>query len=125
MSLRNYEVILVADANLTDDESSAIFEKFKKIITDAGGDVKFENHWGRRRLAYAIQKVQHGIYHLFFVEANGEIIEEMERQASYDDKLIKYFVMAVDKLEVAHENFEALKNDPQKNSTLVSEALGA
>lgn len=125
MSLRNYEVILVADANLTDDESTAIFEKFKKIITDAGGVVKFENHWGRRRLAYEIQKIQHGIYHLFFVEANGEIIEEMERQASYDDHLIKYFVMAVEELQAAHDNFEALKNDPQKNATLVSEALGA
>ncbi len=125
MSLRNYEIILVADSNLTDDESTEIFEKFNKIIADAGGNVKFENHWGRRRLAYEIQKIKYGIYHLFFAEANGEIIEKMERQASYDDKLIKYFVMSVDDLEVAHGNFDALKADPQKNANLVSEVLGA
>lgn len=125
MTLRNYEIVLVADANLTDDESGELFEKFKKSIADAGGGVKFESHWGRRRLAYAIRKNKHGIYRLFFAEANGKIIEDMKRQANYDEKLIKYFVISVDNLEEAYNNFEALQADPHKNATLVSETLGA
>ena len=125
MTLRNYEIVLVADANMTDDESKEIFEKFKTIISDAGGAIKFESLWGRRRLAYEIRKVKYGIYCLLFAEANGEIIEKLERQANYDEQLIKYFVVSVPDLEKAYNNFETLKADPQKNANLVSEALGA
>ena len=125
MTLRNYEIILVVDAKLTDEEAGASIDKFKKLITDAGGNVKFESPWGRRRLAYEIKKVKYGIYHLFFAEANGEIIENLERQAVYDDNILKFFDCSVTDLEKAYNDFEALKENPQKNSTLVSEALGA
>lgn len=125
MTLRNYEIILVADAKLTDEEATASCEKFKKLITDGGGNVKFESPWGRRRLAYEIKKAKYGVYHLFFAEANGEIIENLEKQAVYDDNIIKFFDCSVTDLEKAYNDFEALKENPQKNSTLVSEALGA
>lgn len=125
MSLRKYEIILVADANMTDDESKEVFEKFKTIVLQGGGAVKFESRWGRRRLAYEVRKIKYGIYHLLFAEANGSIVEEMERQAGYDDRLVKYFVLSVSDLEAAYNDFEALKTNPQKNATLVSEALGA
>ena len=125
MTLRNYEIILVVEAKLTDDEANVVFEKFKKLINDAGGNVKFENHWGRRRLAYEVKKNKHGIYRLFYAEATGSIIEELERQATYDDNLIKFFVMSVSNLEKANNDFDSLKSDPQKNANLVSEALGA
>lgn len=126
MAVRNnFEMIVVADAKLTDEESQAVFAKFKGIIENGGGTVKLESGWGRRRLAYEIDKKKHGIYQLLYVEGNGELIDELERQFGYDDNIIKFFVVAVEDLEKAYKDFEALKTDPSKNANLVKEAMGA
>jgi small subunit ribosomal protein S6 len=126
MAVRNnYEIIVVADAKLTDEESQAVFAKFKGLVENGGGSVKFESDWGRRRLAYEIEKRKHGIYHLMYVEGNGEMIDELERQFGYDDNIIKFFVIAVEDLEKARTEFESLKTDPFKNANLVKESMGA
>lgn len=126
MGKRNkFEVIVVVDANLTDDESQEVLNRHKEIISNAGGEIRFESGWGRRRLAYEIQKQKHGIYFLLYLEADGNIIEEMLRQFKYDEKVLKFFVVKVEVLEGAYNKFEALKKNPQQAANLVSEAIGA
>ncbi len=126
MAVRNnFEIIMVADAKLTDEECQPVFEKFKELIKEGGGEVKFENSWGRRKLAYEIDKKQHGIYHLLYIEGDGELIDHLRRQFGYDENIIKYFVIAVDDLKKAHDDFESLKADPFKNANLVKESMGA
>jgi small subunit ribosomal protein S6 len=126
MAVRNnFEIIMITDAKLTDEESQAVFDKFKKIVESGGGQVKFESGWGRRKLAYEIDKKRHGIFHLLYIEGNGELIDELERQFGYDDNIIKFFVVAVEDPEKAYNDFEALKEDPYKNANLVKEAMGA
>ena len=126
MAVRNnFEVIIVADAKLTEEESQAVFNKFKGIVKDTGGEVKFETSWGRRKLAYEIDKKQYGIYHLLYIEGNGELIDNLERQFGYDDNVLKFFIVAVEDLKKAHDDFEALKADPLKNANLVKESMGA
>lgn len=121
----NFEVVAIVDAKLTDAESQAVFEKFKGIVGNSGGKVVFESGWGRRRLAYEINKKKHGIYHVLYVEGDGEMISELERQFGYDENVIKYFVIAVGDLAKARSDFEALKADPYKNANLVKESMGA
>ena len=116
---------MVVDANLTDEESQAVLAKHKEVISNAGGDVKFEGTWGRRKLGYEINKMRHGIYYLLWADGDGDVIEEMERQFGYDDNVIKFFVIIVDDLQKAYNDFEGLKAEPQKNANLVSEKLGA
>lgn len=126
MKKRNtYEIVMVVDAALTDEESQEVLSRHKEIISGAGGEIKFESTWGRRKLGYEINKMRHGIYYLLWAEGDGDSIEEMERQFGYDDKVIKYFVIIVDDLEKAHKDFEALKAEPKKNANMVSEKLGA
>ena len=126
MAVRNnFEVVLVADAKLTDEESQAVFDKFKELIKNGGGEVKFESEWGRRKLAYEINKKRHGIYRLLYIEGDGALIDELERQFGYDENIIKFFVIAVDDLEKAFNDFETLKADPGKTANLVKETMGA
>lgn len=126
MKKRNtYEIVMIVDASLTDEESQVVLSKHKEVISNAGGEIKFENTWGRRKLGYEINKKRHGIYYLLWAEGDGDTIEEMERQFGYDDNVIKYFVIIVDDLQKAHNDFETLKAEPQKNANLVSEKLGA
>jgi len=106
MKKRNtYEIVMVVDANLTDEESQAVLSKHKEIISNAGGEIKFESPWGRRRLGYEINKMKHGIYYLLWADGDGDTIEEMERQFGYDDNVIKFFVVIVDDLGKAHSSF--------------------
>lgn len=126
MKKRNtYEVIMVVDANLTDEESQVVFDKYKEVISAANCEIKFEEKWGRRKLAYEIQKQRYGIYYMLYLEGDGDGIEEMERQFGYDDKVIKFFVVKVDDLEKAYNQFKTLRDDPKKNANLVSEKIGA
>lgn len=125
MVTRKYEVVMIASANLTDEESQAVFEKFKNIVKEAGFSVKFESSWGRRRLADEINKQQYGIYLFIYIEANGAVLKELDLQCGYDENMLKLFSVAVDDLEKARQNFEALKKDPKKNANLVSETIGA
>lgn len=126
MKKRNqYEVIMVIDANLTDEESQVVFDKHKETITGANCEIKLEDKWGRRKLAYEIQKQRYGIYYLLYLEGDGDGIEEMELQFGYDDKVIKFFVVKVDNLEETYNKFITIKEDPKKNANLVSEKIGA
>ncbi len=125
MIKRNYEVAMIASANLTDEEAQAVFDKFKNIVKDAGFSVKFESSWGRRKLADEIDKQQYGIYLFIYVDADGAVLEELSLQCGYDENMLKLFSVAVDDLEQAYQNFEALKKDPKKNANLVSEMIGA
>jgi small subunit ribosomal protein S6 len=120
-----FEVVVIVDAKLTDTESQAVFDKYKSIIENNRGKVMFESGWGRRRLAYEINKKKHGIYHVLYIEGDGEMISELERQFGYDENIIKYFVIAVGDLAKARSDFEALKADPYKNANLVKESMGA
>ena len=126
MKKRNtYEIVVIVDANLTDEESQVVLGKHKEVISNSGGEIKFESSWGRRRLGYEINKMKFGIYYLLWAEGDGNTIEEMERQFGYDDKVIKFFVVIVDDLEKAYQTFEGLKKEPFKSANLVSEKLGA
>jgi len=126
MKKRNkYEVVVVIDANLTDQESQAIFEKHKEIVSNSGGEIKFECSWGRRKLAYEIRRMNYGIYYLLFIEGDGDVIEEMERQYGYDDKVLKFFVVVIEDPEEAYNRFETLRADPKRTANLVSEKIGA
>lgn len=122
--MRNYEAILVINAGLTDEEAAEVIKKFNEIIKKQGGEVKLESPWGRRRLPYIVEKKTHGIFHMFFFEGNGEVIEEMNLQTGYDDNMIKMFVTKVGDLQKAYDDFEALKVDPLKNAKLITESVG-
>lgn len=116
---------MVVDASLTDEESQQVLDRYKEIIANSGSEIKHECKWGRRKLAYEIQKKRFGIYYLIYLEGTGDSIEEMERQFGYDDKVIKFFVIAVNDLDKAYNDFQALREDPKKNAGLVSDKIGA
>ena len=121
----NYELIMVVDGNLTDEECQEVINKHKEVLSSAGGTLTREISWGRRRLAYEVQKRKYGIYHLLYIEGDGSVIEEIERQFGYDENVIKFFAVKVKDIDEAYNEFVALKENPQKTANLISEAMGA
>ena len=124
MDSRKYEIVVIYKSGLTDEESKGEIDKTKQLIEKHGGKICQESSWGRRRLAYAVNKQSHGIYHLFWVEAGTEMVENIELQFGYDENVLKYLVVLEDDFEKSLQDFEALKNDPERTANLVTETIG-
>jgi small subunit ribosomal protein S6 len=121
--MRKYELTVIVDASLTDQEAGEVFEKTAKLINEFGGEVKFEHLWGRRKLAYEIDKKHHGIYKLYFVEAPATFTSGLSKQFGYDDKVLKYMALTVDDLEVSYTSFKNLIENPSQTEELYQSSM--
>lgn len=108
-----YEIIIILQADLSEQQTQAKLDKLKSILTEKDGDVVYESAWGRRRLAYSINHNRHGHYHLFYAQANAEGLSELHKQAGYDEQILKVFFCGVKDLEKSYQQFEELKANPQ------------
>ena len=93
--MRTYEVLFILSPQVTEEESTTLINDFKGIAANIGANLKSEDAWGRRRLAYPIQKFNEGIYHLFVLESDTSLSELDRRIVRTDleqkraDKLAK------------------------------------
>ena len=91
--MRKYEAMYVLRPELDDEKVNAAIEKFSGIITANGGEVTKVDQWGKRQLAYEIQKVREGYYVLCYFDADTELPKELERNFKISDDVIRYLVI--------------------------------
>jgi len=85
-----YEILLLLDPELAEDKQAETVDRLRGLI-DAGGGT-FERHdvWGRRRLAYPIDKKEEGVYHLLSFTSNPETLDEISRVLKIDDSVMRH-----------------------------------
>lgn len=88
----NYETIFVIDATLSDEEITALTEKFKTMI-ESNGTIESVDVWGKRRLAYPINYKTEGYYVLVNFSSEAEFIAELERVYNITDGLLRTIVV--------------------------------
>lgn len=91
--MRRYETILIADVNLPNDEYKTLVERYKKIIADSKGIIVKIEDWGKRKLAYEINKQSRGSYVLIDFVSKSAVITELERNLKIDDKILKFLTV--------------------------------
>jgi small subunit ribosomal protein S6 len=97
MHPRRYETLIMLAPNLPAEEMDAFKEKVNTIMeTGKGQLVSFED-WGRRRLAYPVQKELFGHYLLYDFQGSPELSSELERNLKIDEKVFKYLTLVLDK----------------------------
>jgi small subunit ribosomal protein S6 len=95
--MREYELMFVADPRLTDEEVVGLSQDFQKMITDKGGIIAKEESWGKRRLAYPIQKLNEGYYVLLRVQSeDGSPFEIVRQRMQQSDSVLRYLVVRMD-----------------------------
>ena len=100
---KRYETVFILTPVLSDDQAKEAAKKFKKTITDLGGKIVNEEHWGLRKLAYPIQKKTTGFYHLLeFAGAGQEIVNQLELIFKRDERVLRFLTVALDKHAVAY-----------------------
>jgi small subunit ribosomal protein S6 len=91
--LKRYEVVTIVKADLTEDDLTAIIERSQTIITDRKGVIAKVEKWGKRRLAYEINKQKDGFYFLIDFAGDGPIVAEIERNFKIDDRILKFMTV--------------------------------
>ncbi len=99
--MRRYETIFIASPTLTDEQSDELVKQYEGIIAEQGGELLKTDKWGRKKLAYEVQKFSEGYYTLFEMNAGPSLIAELERRFRNNDAVIKYLSVRMDVAEKA------------------------
>ena len=92
--MASYELAILMDSRLTDEESVALSDGFKELLSSLDAEVVKEESWGHRKLAYPIQKLNEARYTFFTVET-GETNPwpEVEQRLRQNDKVLRFLTV--------------------------------
>lgn len=120
MKSQTYESTILINATLDDLQIEGIISKIKETIIANGGEIKEVENWGRKRLAYMVNKSKIGYYAIFRFDAPTTIISKLERFYSLDDHILRFLNIKLD--AIALEQIEKNKIVPvQQTEAVVGE----
>ena len=90
--MRRYELMLVLRPDVADDRSQAVIDRTTRQITAAGGQITKVAPWGRRRLAYPIDRYREGSYHIVLFQAPGDALAELEHSLLITEEVLRHLV---------------------------------
>ena len=96
MTMNKYELALVINAKLEDDARADAVEKVKELIERYGGTITDVDEWGKKRLAYEIQKMREGYYYFIQFDASSDCPAEIERRVRIMEPVIRYLCVRQD-----------------------------
>ena len=88
--MNKYELTVVVNAKIEDDVRVATVEKVKEYVARYGGTVTNVDEWGKKRLAYEIQKMKEGFYYFIQFESDATAPAEIERHVRIMENVIRY-----------------------------------
>ena len=94
--MNKYELALVVSAKIEDDARTATVEKAKEYITRAGGTVTEVEDWGKKKLAYEVQKMKEAFYYFIRFEAESTVPAEIESRVRIMDNVLRFLVVRKD-----------------------------
>jgi small subunit ribosomal protein S6 len=98
--MRHYEIVLLIHPDQS-EQVPAMLERYKGLVTAAGGKVHRVEDWGRRQLAYMIQKLVKAHYLCLNIECSSEALAELETGFRFNDAVLRHLTVARDKAETA------------------------
>ena len=88
--MNKYELAVVVSAKIEDDERAQVIEKVKALVERFGGQISDIDEWGKKRLAYEIQKMKEGYYYFIHFESEAGAPGEIEQRIRIMDNVLRY-----------------------------------
>ncbi|MFL6192965.1 MAG: 30S ribosomal protein S6 [Thermoanaerobaculia bacterium] len=96
--MRTYELVFVVDPRVSDEEVVTMIQEYRQMITAGGSEIVTEENWGRRKLAYPINKLNEGKYVLFGITSqDGKTsLPAVEHRMRQNEKILRYLTVRTD-----------------------------
>ena len=94
--MNKYELAFVVSAKIEDDARTATVEKAKEYITRAGGTVTEVEEWGKKKLAYDVQKMSEGFYYFIQFDAASDVPAKVEQDVRIMDNVLRFLCVRKD-----------------------------
>ena len=98
--MRHYEIVFIVHPDQS-EQVPAIIERYKSTVTTQGGQVHRVEDWGRRQLAYMIQKLAKAHYVCMNIECGKETLAELEHAFKFNDAVLRHLIVQTKKAETA------------------------
>lgn len=113
-----YESAILINAALEDNQIENVINRVKEFIATNGGQIRDFENWGRKRLAYPVEKSKIGYYAIFRFEAPGSIVSKLERFYNLDEHILRYLTIKLSK-----EALEQIEKNKAQSVTLKEETI--
>ena len=113
MTKRQYECVLILNAALEDGQIDESLHAVENFISANDGKILDNERWGRKRLAYVLNKSKTGYYSIYRFTASPEMIFELERNFRIDENIIRYLTIQLDKNAIEHYDFLRTHKDDE------------
>lgn len=115
--MRHYEIVLLVHPDQS-EQLPAMIERYVGMVTKNGGAVHRSEDWGRRQLAYTIERLHKAHYYLLNIECDQDSVDEMVDAFRFNDAILRHLLLSVDK---AFSEDSPLKKVEDDNSKKVSQ----
>ena len=112
-----YESAVLINAALDDQQIDSILSKIKDLITNNGGQIRELDNWGRKRLAYPVEKSKIGYYAIYRFDAPSDIVAKLERTYTLDEQILRFVT-----LKLSNDALEQLEKNKTLSATIKDEA---
>jgi small subunit ribosomal protein S6 len=120
--MRHYEIVFIVHPDQS-DQVPAMIERYKTLVTGKNGAIHRLEDWGRRQMAYPIQKVHKAHYVLMNIECDGETLAELESAFKFNDAVLRHLTIKTDKAETVASPM--MKEEKSRSLTSQGEARPA
>ena len=98
--MRHYEIVLIVHTDQS-EQVPAMVERYRNTVTGRGGQVHRLEDWGRRQLAYPIQKLHKAHYALMNIECDQETLDDLEHGFRFNDAVLRHLIMQKQEAETS------------------------
>lgn len=103
---RDYELGFILNPEVSEEETRAVLDRLEQIVANNGGQIVKVNQWGRRRLAYPIERHRDGLYIFIDMILSPETVAELERTLKVSESVMRYMTHKRDPKAVQREREE-------------------
>ncbi len=120
--MRHYEIVFLVHPDQS-DQVPAMIKKYSGIVTASGGKIHREEDWGRRQLAYPINKIHKAHYILLNIECNKEVIEEISSNFKFNDAVIRNMILQRKSAITEKSSILTDEEDESNNSSKIEDNM--
>jgi len=113
-----YESAVLINAALDDQQIDSILSRIKDLITNNGGQIREIENWGRKRLAYPVEKSKIGYYAIYRFDAPSDIVAKLERIYTLEEQILRFVT-----LKLSNDALEQLEKNKALSSTIKDEVI--